>query len=201
VGSAYPFFINLKKYNIMACTFISDGRALNCKDSVGGLKAVYFAAFDEGTSIAWVKDATDDTIDDVTTAGTVYKYDLKGNSTFEQTINSSRENGTVFYEQALNLTLPKLSAVDNKAVKLLASTNPQVIVEDYNGNLFLVGRQHGADVSGGTIVTGGAMGDMSGYTLSFTGMETSPAEFLAPTEVLPTTWDFPTADVTIVIGS
>ena len=187
----------------MACTFISDGRALNCKDSVGGLKAVYFAAFDDATNIGWTKDSTGgtETIVDITSAGSVYKYDLKGNSTFEQTINSSRENGTVFYEQVLNLTLPKLSAVDNKAVKLLASANPQVIVEDYNGNLFLVGRQHGADVTGGTIVTGGAMGDMSGYTLSFTGMETSPAEFLDPTDVLPTTWDFPTADVTIVIGS
>jgi len=185
----------------MACTFITDGRALNCKDSVGGLKAVYFAEFDEATNIGWVKDTSDDTIDDITTAGTVFKYDLKGNSTFEQTITASRENGTVFYEQALNLTLPKLSAVDNKAVKLLATSNPQVIVEDYNGNLFLVGRQHGADVSGGTIVTGGAMGDMSGYTLTFTGMETAPAEFVVPTTVAATTWSFTGGDVTIDPGA
>ena len=185
----------------MACTFISDGRALNCKDSVGGLKAVYFAAFDEGTDIGWVKDTSTDVIDDITNAGTIYKYDLKGNSTFEQTINSSRENGTVFYEQALNLTLPKLSAVDNKAVKLLASANPQVIVEDYNGNLFLIGREHGADVSGGTIVTGGAMGDMSGYTLTFTGMETSPAEFIVPDVITATLWSFAANDVTIDLGA
>ena len=26
----------------MPCTFIDDGRPLNCKDSVGGLKHVYF---------------------------------------------------------------------------------------------------------------------------------------------------------------
>ena len=90
----------------------------------------------------------------------------------------------------MNLTLPKLSATDNKAVKLLAAANPQVIVEDYNGNLFLVGRQHGADVSGGTIVTGGAMGDLSGYTLTFTGMETSPAEFIVPNTISAATWSF-----------
>ena len=186
----------------MACTtFISDGRALNCKDSVGGLKAVYFAAFDEATNIGWKKSTSDDTIDDITTAGTVYKYDLKGNSTFEQTINSSRENGTVFYEQALNLTLPKLSAVDNKAVKLLSTSNPQIIVEDYNGNLFLVGREHGADVTGGTIVTGGAMGDMSGYTLTFSGMETAPAEFITPDDITATAFEFTTADVAIDAGS
>ena len=165
----------------MACTFITDGRALNCKDSVGGLKAVYFAEFDEATNIGWVKDASDDTIDDITTAGTVFKYDLKGNSTFEQTITASRENGTVFYEQVLNLTLPKLSAVDNKAIKLLTWDNPQVLVEDYNGNIFLVGLQNGADVTGGTIVTGGAMGDMSGYTLTLSAMEKIPANFLDDT--------------------
>jgi hypothetical protein len=185
----------------MACTFIADGRALNCKDSVGGLKAVYFAEFDEATAIGWVKDASLDTIDDVTVGGTIFKYDLKGNSTFEQTITASRENGTVFYEQALNLTLPKLSAVDNKAVKLLATSNPQVIVEDYNGSLFLVGREHGADVSGGTIVTGGAMGDMSGYTLTFTGMETAPAEFITPDSTTATSLVFTGGTVTINPGS
>ena len=165
----------------MACTFIDDGRALNCKDSVGGLKAVYFAEFDEANNIGWEKNTSDDTIDDITTSGTVFKYDLKGNSTFEQTITASRENGTVFYEQVLNLTLPKLSAVDNKAIKLLTWDNPQVLVEDYNGNIFLVGLQNGADVTGGTIVTGGAMGDMSGYTLTLSAMEKIPANFLDDT--------------------
>ena len=34
------------------------------------------------------------------------------------------------------------------------------------------------DVSAGTIVTGTAMGDMSGYTLTLSGMERTPANFL-----------------------
>ena len=34
------------------------------------------------------------------------------------------------------------------------------------------------DVSGGTVVTGGAMGDLSGYTLTLTGMEKLPANFI-----------------------
>ena len=37
-----------------------------------------------------------------------------------------------------------------------------------------MGAEHDADVSGGTIVTGAAMGDLSGYTLTLTGMETKP---------------------------
>ena len=41
-----------------------------------------------------------------------------------------------------------------------------------------MGALNGADVSGGTIVTGAAMGDLSGYTLTFTGQEKTPANFL-----------------------
>ena len=41
-----------------------------------------------------------------------------------------------------------------------------------------MGLEHGADVSGGTIVTGAAMGDLSGYTLTLTGMEKVPANFI-----------------------
>ena len=58
-----------------------------------------------------------------------------------------------------------------------------------------MGLQNGADVSGGTIVTGAAMGDLSGYTLTFSGMEKVPANFLANTitEGIPET---PTAQIT-----
>ena len=163
----------------MSCAFIDDGRPLNCKNNVGGLKNVYFI---KSVESEWT--LTDDEISTYTGSASAYKYELKGNSTFEQTITSSRENGTVFYEQVLNLTLPQLSAVDNKAIKLLTWDNPQVLVEDYNGNIFLVGLQNGADVTGGTIVTGGAMGDMSGYTLTLSAMEKIPANFLDDTLAL-----------------
>jgi len=169
----------------MACsTFISAGRALNCKDSVGGLKHVYFLA-NTGTNADTINVVAADYSDDQiisyvgSTSATAYRYSLKGNSSFEQNITSSRENGTVFFEQVLNLTLPKLSATDNTAIKLLAFGNPQIIVEDYNANFSVAGLLNGLDVTGGTIVTGGAMGDMSGYTLTFTGMEKAPADFLS----------------------
>jgi hypothetical protein len=47
-----------------------------------------------------------------------FKYEVKGNSSFEQNITSSRENGTTFFEQTLNLTLHKLTKEDNKELKL-----------------------------------------------------------------------------------
>ena len=54
-------------------------------------------------------------------------------------ITSSRENGTTFFEQTLNLTLHKLTKEDNKELKLIAFGRPHVAVEDYNGNCILMG--------------------------------------------------------------
>ena len=158
----------------MAC-LLTAGRKEPCKDVVGGIKAVYFANFGDIT-IAY--DSTDtDVVEDLGTV-TVYEYEVKGTSSFEQTITSSRENGTTFFEQTLNLTLHKLTVQDNKELKLLSYGRPHVIIQDYNNNAFLMGALNGAEVSGGTIVTGGAMGDLSGYTLTLTGQELEPANFL-----------------------
>lgn len=163
----------------MSCD-IALGRIEPCKGSNGGLKAVYFVNWGDITGVAY--DAVDtDVIDSVTGTPNAYKYDLKGNSSFEQTITSSRENGTTFFEQTLNLTLKKLDVKSHKEIKLLSYGRPQVIVEDNNGNFFMAGLKHGMDVSGGTIVTGAAMGDLSGYTLVLTGQEPVPANFIGDT--------------------
>lgn len=163
----------------MSCD-ISAGRSLPCKDQVGGLKNVYFANYGDIS----VTLAADDSIPATQFTGDdFYQYELKGNSSLTQNIQTSRDNGTTAFEQVLELTLPKLSVADNQAVKLLAFGRPHIVVEDYNGNFFLVGLEHGADVTGGTIVTGAAMGDLSGYTLTFSGMERLPANAI--------TGDFP----------
>jgi len=163
----------------MACT-LTKGRNEPCKDVVGGITAVYFADFDTLGAITY--DATDtDVIDSFGGTPTWFKFDVKGTSSFEQTITSSRDNGTTFYEQTLTLNFKKLSKQTHNEVKLLAYARPHVIVEDNNGNKFLMGLDYGADVNGGTIVTGAAMGDMSGYTLTLNGQEKIPANFVDAT--------------------
>tara|TARA_B110000305_G_C19458547_1_gene652602 strand:+ start:3954 stop:4529 length:576 start_codon:yes stop_codon:yes gene_type:complete len=160
----------------MACD-LTRGRKEPCKDVVGGLKNVYFVDFGDLGTVT----LTADEITNLTgTSGdlTAYKYELKGSSSLEQTVTSSRENGTVFFEQTLNLSLHKLTKEDNAELKLLAYGRPHIAVEDYNGNVMMVGTEHGADCSGGTIVTGAAMGDMSGYTLTFAAQEKAPANFM-----------------------
>jgi len=162
----------------MACT-LTTGRSLPCRDSVGGLKAVYFADYDTLGTLT----VTSGNVDSISGTPTLFQFDLKGNSSLEQTINASTENGTVFYEQTLNLTLTKLDVATQEELKLIAHARPHVFVEDYNGNYLLVGAVHGAEVSGGTIVTGAAMGDLSGFTLTLTAQETIPAYFVTATVV------------------
>lgn len=160
----------------MACA-LSLGRKEPCKDVVGGIRAVYFADFADLGAITY--DVTDtEVITDFGNDPTFYQYEVKGTSSFTQNVQSNRENGTTAFEQVLELTLHKLTKEDHKELAVLAFGRPHVLVEDYNGNVFVAGLEHGMEVTGGTIVTGGAMGDLSGYTLTLTGMERKPANFI-----------------------
>ena len=183
----------------MACG-LNLGRKEPCKDVVGGIKNVYFVDFGDLGTVTEDDEITNMTGDSSNNL-TAFKYEVKGNSSFETNITASRENGTTFFEQTLNLTLHKLTKEDNKELKLLAFGRPHVVVEDYNGNCMLMGLEHGADVSGGTIVTGAAMGDLSGYTLTLTAMETLPANFIdSPTASDPYA-GMGSATVTVTVGT
>ena len=165
----------------MACD-IALGRLEPCKDSVGGINAVYFVNYGDIPSSGITYDVTDtDMISVVGAAVDAYKFEVRGASTYTENIQSSRENGTTAFEQVLELQLKKLTKEDHKTIKLLSYGRPHIIIEDNNGNFLLAGLEYGMDVTGGTVVTGGAMSDTSGYTLTFTGMEKIPANFIEGT--------------------
>lgn len=159
----------------MTCV-LTKGRLLPCKDSIGGIKKVFFI----NSGFATVED-TDDIITDINdgagtpAAITVYQYDVKDTSNLEETITSDRVAGTTFYEQVLNLVLTKLDSSTRKEIKLMSYGNPSIIIWDNNDNLLLVGKERGADVTGGSITTGTALSDASGYSITFTGREIEPA--------------------------
>ena len=158
----------------MACT-LTTGRKIPCKSAFGGIKRVYFADFGGVGTITVGATGT------ATFDGTPiwYEYDVKGNSSLETTVTSSRENGTTFYTQTLNLTLTYLDALTQQELQILAVARPNIVVEDYYGNSFLCGFENGMECTGGTVVTGAAAGDLSGFTLTFEGMEETAPYFLA----------------------
>ena len=162
----------------MACA-LTRSRAEACKDVVAGIKELYFADFGSlGTVTLGSNDEITNMTGDSSNNITLHKYEIKGNNSFETTVNASRENGTVFYEQTLNITLKKLTKEDHKELKLLAAGRPHIFIVDQNDNVFLMGKENGADVSAGTVSTGNALGDFNGYNLTFTAQEVSPPNFM-----------------------
>lgn len=159
---------------------ISRGRLEPCKDKVGGINKVYFVNKGDLGDITY--DVTDtDVIDAVAGTPSAYEFEVRGASTYTETPTSSRENGTTHFEQVLELQLPQLSKEDHKTIKLLSYGHPHVVIEDNNGNLLLAGLEYGMDVTGGSITTGSGMGEFNGYTLTLTGMEKVPANFIGDT--------------------
>jgi len=159
----------------MAC-LLTAGRLNPCNDTQGGLAFVEFADFDT-LGLATFESGSDAI---ASFAGTPvwYKYELNSNANnFVENINSDADAGTTFYEQVLTLSLKKLDSVSHKELKLVTYGRPHVRITDRNGNVFIMGLLEGAKVTGGSAVTGGAMGDFNGYNLTLTGREKTPANF------------------------
>ena len=160
----------------MACS-VTNGRKIPCKSAVGGIKNIFFGPYSDVTA-ALSPDASTGVIT-LTDTESFFKYEVKGNSSLETAITSSRENGTTFFETTLSATFTFLDTATQEQIKLLSRGRPQIVIEDYNGNGFLVGKDNGAEVNGGTIVTGAAMGDLSGFTLTLLAQENEPPFFVA----------------------
>ena len=180
----------------MACD-LSAGSNVPCKDVVGGIDAVYFVDFGNLGAIT----LTNDEVTDMAGTFSAYKYDVKGANSLEQAVTSSQDNGTTFFEQTLTLNLPKLSKEDMVQFKLMAYGRPHCIIVDNNGNALLAGKEHGLTVSAGSITTGAAFGDMSGTTLTLSGQEKLPANFIAGATVANPFVGLSSATETIVAGT
>lgn len=171
----------------MACTITSTGRSFPCKDKIGGIKRVWVKVFDAdnwGTITAGVIAADEAII--------VHSWELTKNSgSFQQTVTSSVENGTVFFSQVLELTLPNLGATDNEDVYELLKNRLAVIIQDNNDNYMLMGHTTGAEATGGTVGTGTAKGDLNGYQIQLTAEEAIPAPFVSSSD----------ANITFTAGS
>lgn len=158
----------------MPCN-LSAGRNEVCKDSIGGIAGVYFLNFTTGS---FTKNGSGE-VTAFPSGSTVYYYQLKGTSAYTETVNTSRENGTTFFSQELVLNLKKLTNEMTTQMKLMAYGRPQIVVHTMNGDALLVGEEEGADVTAGSIQTGAAMGDLYGYSITFTGQERLPAAFIS----------------------
>jgi len=182
-GVKTPLIYKYLKPQNMSCDIIG-GRTEQCKDAVSGLHAIYLINYGDLDMDALAQYGTVDNTDQIVAIQSdgitfsAFKFELKGNNSFEQTINSSRENGTTFFEQTLTVQLKRQDVKSTKNVKLISYGRPRIIVHARGDQFFLLGLDQGCDVSAGNISSGSALGDFNGYSLTFTGMEELPANFL-----------------------
>ena len=158
--------------------YINSSVCKGCRDSVGGIKGVYIVA---GCVTGTTENGDQEILTVGATGGTVYSFQVEKNtSTFVETIAASLENGTVVYQQTLNLVFLKLQQSTRNQIKLLAqNTDMKVFVETNDGTILYLGEQFGMALLSGTAETGTVFADRSGYTIVLEGFEKVPAKQLA----------------------
>lgn len=181
----------------MACE-LTTGRTLDCKDIIGGIRAVYFCQLADATIVS-----SGGAITDLDLApAPLYKYNLvRGTGSMTETITASADNGTVFYEPSVNIKLHKLTIADRNEIKLLAQNRLLIFVEtnavDANGKrqIWCLGSENGMELTTATANSGVAFGDMNGYDLTFVGMESNPKLFVNAYTSVP----FDNGDFTVTV--
>ena len=174
----------------MSCA-ITKGRGVGCKTAFAGIKNIYI--LDYSSAIAALSDSSGTITLPTDSSAEFFKFEVKGGqSSLETTVTSSRENGTTFYESTLNVTFQILDVETQEEIKLLNRGRAHYVVEMYpNGagvtKYLLVGKDNGAEITGGTIVTGAAAGDLQGFTLTAVATEVFPPFFCTVPDISATT--------------
>ena len=167
----------------MACTALTKGRGLDCNRISGGIKFIYFAVYDQVTSIPT---ANGEITDLEMGSNSLYRYTMPlGVASLTDTITGSRENGTIFYTPTVNIILNRLTKEDQNQVKLLGQTKViifaqlnQTVTATGHDVIVCLGSVNGMELNAGTMDSGAAFGDRNGYTLTFDGLEQQPFQFV-----------------------
>ncbi len=173
----------------MACTALTKGRGLDCNRISGGIKYVYFGVYDQFDApieTTGIVQSAGEITDIEMGANVLYRYTMPlGTASVSESITGSRENGTIFYTPTLNVILNRLTKEDQNQIKLLGATTvvafAQLNATLTNGHDVIVGLgvENGLQLNAGTIDSGAAWGDRSGYTLTFDGIEQLPFPMVA----------------------
>jgi len=174
----------------MSCS-LTTGYALGCRDSIGGIKAIYVKPINATGSVNTNGSGLVTGFTPTSVSGSWFEYDLtKATSSMTETLNASTENGTLFYTPEVTFTINKLQTAVRNELRLLARNRLLVIVQDNNNRYWVLGAANGLEASAGTAGTGTAFGDRSGYEMTLTGMEPDPM-----LNILPATFSALTAQI------
>lgn len=160
----------------MACV-LSTGWTLGCRDKQGGIQKVYIGTWN-GTNLGFTISGTTASLITAFTGTTSSYYTFEQeleSAEFNQKSTGNNDNGTVYYEQTLSITLQGLDAPTADRIRILDQGKWRIMVLDQNGRYWFVGKQNGLRTTESTPGVGKAMGDLNGAKITFKGMEPIPA--------------------------
>lgn len=159
----------------MSCA-LTQGFTKGCRDAQGGVRRIFIT---EKSNLGTLTSASG-----VVTAMTLASG--KKFWTYEQEMNTAsansaptpaRANGTIYYDQTVNMIINKHTASINYELRALAQVDLLIIVEEQNGlasdngTYFLYGETNGMALDPSNAPTGTNMGDRNGYEFVFKGQE------------------------------
>jgi hypothetical protein len=157
----------------MSC-LTTAGFQINCREAIGGIKAIYLGDYDTFANSATIVANEVTALD----TGSVYEFELpKHTGSFTEEAAISVENGTVYYTQTIVATFHGMSAERSLQLQNISKGRNVLWVLDNNDNLWMCGYKDGVQVTAFTTQSGTAKGDLSGYTITFTGEEKDKAYY------------------------
>ena len=154
----------------MATCDLTAGYSKPCRDNTGGIKYIQVV---ELTNVSTYTEASGE-ISAITLAnGTrMWKWDLEPDlSNAQAVLTASRENGTIYSAQTVNITLNDNRKETRNQIMLLAKNDLFVIVAHVNGDFEAFGVDNGMTLATSTQDSGTAKADRNGNVIALTGME------------------------------
>ena len=158
----------------MAGCSLTQGFLKECRNSAGGIIEFYISNRPSNFAVA-ANQIGASGISAYTGTCAFYKYvPRKQTSNFTSTPTPSEENGTVFYESAIQIILTKMEQSKQNEISLLAQADLLIIAKDQNSKYWLFGQVNGVSLIPSPSGSGTAYGDRNGYELNFASQEPDP---------------------------
>ena len=154
----------------MSCLMTTGFNDRTCTNGNGGIKSVIFFPL---SAIATGPTLTGNEVTTLTVTGEVFQYKLKSNlSSYTAPIRVNKDNGTLWYEQTLNMILASDTKELRAEIHLLAQNEVVAIVEKADGNYVALGLNEGIQVNDASEYTSGVIkSDRNGHTIVLAGLE------------------------------
>lgn len=146
----------------MACSITIKGIAAECKNSMGGIKAVWMAPYE--------KDAATVENGSVTISATNFKrFNTRKNvSSMTSTATIDATNGTNYMTNELVMVFARMDADKRIELNTLINGDMMAVVADSNGEYWFLGKDEPVNVTAATAQTGTAKADGNNYNFTFT---------------------------------